>query len=71
MEYFRRKARLVGKGHMTEPPSTITYESVVLRETVMISLTLAALNDFPVKVANIHNTYITAPFTEKIWTVLG
>ena len=54
-----------------EPPVTITYVSVVLRETVMISLTLAALNDFPVKVANIHNTYITALFTEKIWTVLG
>ena len=35
-----------------------------------IALTLAALNDLPVKVAEIHNTYITAPVTKKIWKVL-
>ena len=63
MEYFRRKARLVAKGHMTEPPSTIMYESVVSRETVRISLTWATLNDLPVKVADIQNSYITAPVT--------
>ena len=28
-EHFRRKARLVGGGHMTEAPSSITYSSVV------------------------------------------
>ena len=71
MEDFRRKARLVAGGHVTAPPATITYASVVSRETVRIALTIAALNDLPVKVADIQNAYITAPVNEKIWTVLG
>jgi hypothetical protein len=37
---------------------------------VIIDLTLAALNDFNVKMADIENAYLTAPITEKIWTVL-
>ena len=71
MEDFRRKARLVAGGHMTDAPPTITYASVVSRETVRIALTLAGLNDLQVKVSDIENAYITAPCTEKIWTVLG
>ena len=71
MEDFRRKARLVAVRHVTELPSTITYANIVLRDTVMIVLTLDALNDLPVKVADIQNAYITVPVTEKIYTVLG
>ena len=71
MEDFRRKARLVAGGHMTDVPPTITYASVVSRETVRIALTIAALNDLEVKVADILNAYVTAPVQEKIWTVLG
>ena len=36
-----------------------------------IALTLAGLNNLQVKVSDIENAYITAPCTEKIWTVLG
>ena len=54
-----------------EPPATITYNIVVSRETVRIDLTLSALNEFPLKLADIQNSYITAPVTEKIWTFLG
>jgi hypothetical protein len=71
MEDFRRKARLVAGGHMTDVPPTITYSSVVGREAVCIALTLAALNDLEVKVADIMNAYVTAPTQEKIWTILG
>ena len=71
MEDFRRKARLVAGGHVTDVPPTITYSSVVGRETVRIALTLAALNDLEVKVADIMNAYVTAPTEEKIWTILG
>jgi hypothetical protein len=70
-EDFRRKARLVAGGHTTEPPATVTYASVVSRESVRIALVLAALNDVEVKTADIENAYITAPCSEKIWTVLG
>jgi hypothetical protein len=52
MEDFRRKARLVAGGHMTEAPPTITYASVVSRETVCLALTIAALNDLKVEVGD-------------------
>ena len=45
MEDFRRKARLVAGGHMTETPKCMTYSSVVGRETVRIALTIADLNN--------------------------
>ena len=53
MEDFRRKARLVAGGHMTETPKCMTYSSVVGRETVRIALTIAALNDLQVKAGDI------------------
>jgi transposase len=71
MESFKRKARYVAGGHTTDAPSSITYASVVSRESVRIALTLAALNDLEVKTSDIKNAYLTAPVTEKIWTVCG
>ena len=56
---------------MVDNPETITYAGEVSRETVRIALKLASLNDLPVKVAYIQNSYTTAPTTEKIWKVLG
>ena len=67
---FRRKARLVAGGHMTEAPVVSTYASAVSRDTVCITLTYTALNDLEVKGANIQNTYISAPCKEKIFTKL-
>jgi hypothetical protein len=71
VEDFRCKARLVAGGHMTKAPATITYASVVSLETIHIALLMAALNDLHVKVGDVLNAYITAPITEKVWTVLG
>ena len=71
MEDFRRKARLVAGGHMTEAPKCITYSSVVQRDTVRIALTIASLNKLQVKAGDIENAYITAPCQEQIWTKLG
>ncbi len=58
-------------GHLTQAPATITYASVVSRETVRLALTFASLNDLEVKVGNVLNAYITAPVMEKAWTILG
>jgi hypothetical protein len=55
IEDFRRKAHMVAGGHMTGAPTIMTYASVVSRETVHIPLTIAALNDLKVKVADILN----------------
>jgi hypothetical protein len=70
MEDFRRKARFFAGGHTTDTPHSMTYASVVSRESVRIALNLAALNDLDVKMADIENAYLTAPITEKVWTVL-
>ncbi len=58
-------------GHLTQAPATITYASVVSRETVRLALTFASLNDLEVKVGNVLNAYITEPVKEKVWTILG
>ena len=57
---FRRKARLVGGGHTTTAPDSITYSSVVSRDSVRIALTIAALNDLEILACDIQNTYLTA-----------
>jgi hypothetical protein len=49
----------------------MTYASVVSRESVIVALTLANLNDLDIKMSDIENSYLTAPITEKVWTVLG
>ena len=70
-ENFRRKARLVADGHRTEAPSSITYSSVVSRDSVRICLLAAALNDLDVQSGDIENAYLTAPNREKKWTRAG
>jgi hypothetical protein len=57
MEDFRRKARLVAGGHATKAPATLTYASVVSRETVQIALLMAALNDVDIWAADVLNAY--------------
>ena len=65
MEDFRQKARLATEGHMTKAPATITYDSVVSKETVSTVFMIAALE---VKSGNILNVYVQAPVKEKVWT---
>ncbi len=71
IEDFRRKARMVAGGHMTGAPMIMIYASVVSCETVRIALTIAALNDLEVKMADILNAYISASIKEKVWRALG
>ena len=70
-ENFRHKARLVAGGHMTDTPNTLTYSSVVSRDSVRIALTIAALNELRVMACDIQNAYLTAECREKIWTRAG
>ena len=43
-----RKAHFVAGGHMTEAPASITYSSVVSRDSVQIAFLIAALNDLEI-----------------------
>ena len=71
MEDFSRKAHLVAGGHVVEAPRSLTYASMVSRESIRIALTLAALNDCEVKTSDIQNAYLTVPCSEKVHTTLG
>ena len=56
---------------MTKAPATITYDSVVSRDTIRVALMIASLDDLEVKSDDILNVYIQAPVTKKVWTTLG
>jgi hypothetical protein len=68
---FTRKAQLVAGGHLTDPPSSITYSSVVSRSSVRIMFLIVALNDLKVLVADIGNAYLNAPNRERIYAIAG
>ena len=70
-ENFRRKARMVAGGHKTETPATLTYSSVVSRDSVRIAFMIAALNDLEILACDIQNAYLTAPCREKICITAG
>jgi hypothetical protein len=71
MEDFRSKARSVVGGNTINTPHAMTYVSVFPRESLRVALTLDALNGVDVNMADIENSYLTAPITERVWTVLG
>jgi hypothetical protein len=50
---FTRKARFVDGGHTSEAPASLTYSSVVTRESVRIAFTIAALNNLDILMADI------------------
>ena len=56
---------------MTDTPNTLTYSSVVSRDSVRIALTIAALNELSVMACDIQNAYLTTECRERIWTRAG
>jgi hypothetical protein len=70
-ENYRRKARLVAGGHKTGVPTSITYSSVVSRDSVRICLLAAALNGLDVLACDIKGAYLTAPARENVVTAAG
>ena len=68
---FTRKARWVKDGHKTPDLDSNKYAGVVSRESVRIALTYAALYDIQVLAADIRNTYLQAPTSEKHYIVCG
>jgi hypothetical protein len=66
MEDFRLKARFVAGGHTIDKPHAMMHAVVVSRDSVRIVLTLAALNDLNVNMADIENAYLPFPITENI-----
>jgi hypothetical protein len=65
---FTRKARYVGGGHVTKPPTTQTYSIVVSRESVRIAFLYASLNDLNIMLSDVQGAYLNAPCKEKVYT---
>jgi hypothetical protein len=70
-ENFRLKARYCADGHKTTSPASITYSTVVSRDSVCIILTIATLNGLEVLGADVQNAFLTAPNKEKVWLQAG
>jgi hypothetical protein len=70
-ENFRRKARFCADGHKVATPASITYSSVVSRDSVRILLMIAALNELELRAADIQNAFLTAPNLEKCFMIAG
>ena len=66
-----RKARYVAGGHLTDPPSSMTYASVVSRDSVRIAFLIAALNDLDILAGDIQNAYLHANTKEKLYFIAG
>ena len=54
------------QGYLTDPPSSMTYDSVIGSETVTIAFLVAALNDLKVLAGDMQNAYLNAFTKEKI-----
>ena len=59
---FTRKSIFMVDGSKTEAPVALTYSIVVSRDSVLLSLLIAELNDLDVMACDIGNAYLNAPF---------
>ena len=66
-----RKARFCANGNEAEAPASITYSSVVSRDSIRIVFLIAGLNDLDILAADVKNAYLNANVRERIWFVGG
>jgi hypothetical protein len=66
-----RKERFVAGGHMTDPPTNLTYSSVVTRDSIRFAFLIVALHDLDHLVAGIGNAYLNPYTQEKVHNVWG
>ena len=56
-ENFRRKARFVADGNLVETLESITYSTLVLRDSVIFHLLVAALKDLKTMGEDVQNDF--------------
>jgi hypothetical protein len=66
---FTKKARLVAGGRRTDPSISLTYSSVVTRESVRIAFTIATRNDLDVIMSDVGNAYLNVKTSEKVYGI--
>ena len=70
-ENFRRKARFVVDGHKHHVKLSVSYSTVVSRDSVRIVFLLATLNSVEILSCDIQNAYLSAPCRETFYHVAG
>ena len=66
-----KKAQLVARRNRTETPVSLTYSSVVSRESVRITFLMAVLNKIDIFMFEIGNAYLNAKIIEKLYIYAG
>ena len=61
-----RKTRCVAGGHLTYPPSSMTYASMVSRDNVRLSFLITALNNLYNLAGHIQNKNLNTMTREKV-----
>jgi Reverse transcriptase (RNA-dependent DNA polymerase) len=62
---------LVANGNKTEAPPTMTYSSVVSKDSVHIAFLIAVLNNLKLLSCDIQNAYLNADCHEQIYCIAG
>ena len=68
---WRRKARIVAGGHLTDAPLESVYSGVVSLRGIRLIVFLSVLNDFEVYQTDIGNAFLEAKTTEKVFVIAG
>jgi hypothetical protein len=63
---FTRKASFVTGSHATTTLSSMTYSSIVSRDSIQLAFLMASLNDLDIMPCDLENAYLNAPCCEKI-----
>ncbi len=66
-----RKARSCTNGNEADAPASITYSSVVSRDSIRILFLIAGLNNLNILAADVTNAYLNADVREKMWFLGG
>ena len=66
-----RKARYVAGGHLANPPSFITYVSLISLDSARLDLIIAALNELDILAGDIQDAYLNASTKEKLFFYTG
>ena len=64
-ENSQRKVRFVADGRLVETPASVTYSTIVYRDSVRILLLAAALNGLEVKGTDVQNAFLSANNLDK------
>ena len=65
------KACLVAYGDNMVTPSSITYSSVVSKDSVSIAFLIASLNYLDICACDIKKFYLDVKCRERLWVVVG